>query len=328
MRRNPTRSAPKHGSAPKVDLRAARASFSGHGTSLDQVRYVPKRLVLPPDLPGAHIDALPERGEVFYRRHDGGRPGPTLLLLHGWTASADLQWFTAYPTLAERYSFLAIDHRGHGRGLRSDEPFTLEAAADDAAALVRQLGVGPVVTVGYSMGGPISLLMAHRHPDVVQGLVLEATSQEWHATLTDRLTWRFLVVMEIVLRSRWARVLGRRAVRRLAENNPAIEPYIGWLQAEGRRGDPSDIIEAGRALSNFDARPFAAAIGKPAAVVLTTGDRGVRPAKQQALAAAVGARIFELPGDHFSFWANTKEFADVTRQAVDDVVSRLPVASA
>jgi pimeloyl-ACP methyl ester carboxylesterase len=193
---------------------------------------------------------------------------------------------------------------------------------------VRQLGVGPVVTVGYSMGGPISLLIAQRHPDLVQGLVLEATAQEWHANLADRLTWRGLVVMEIVLRSRWAHVLGRRAVRRLAEHNPAIEPYIGWLQAEGRRGDPSDIIEAGRALSHFDARPFAAAIDKPTAVVLTTEDRGVRPAKQRALAAAMGARTFELAGDHFGFWANAKEFADATRQAVDDVVSRLPAGPA
>jgi hypothetical protein len=58
-------------------------------------------------------------------------------------------------------------------------------------------------------------------------------------------------------------------------------------------------------------------------VVLTTGDRAVRPAKQRALAAAVGARVFELAGDHFCFWANAKEFADATRQAVDEVVSRL-----
>lgn len=286
-------------------------------------RYVPKRLLLPPDLPAAHVEAVADRGEMFYRRHEQAGPGPTLLLLHGWTASADLQWFTAYAALGERYSFVAVDHRGHGRGLRSDEPFTLEAAADDAAALVRQLRIGPVVAVGYSMGGPISLLLAHRHPDLVQGLVLEATSQEWHATLADRLTWRGLVLMEIFVRSRWARILGRRAVRRLADGNPAIEPYVGWIQAEARRGDPADIIEAGHALADYDARPFARSLRRPAAVVLTTRDRAVRPAKQRLLAAALEAPVYELVGDHFCFWANPKEFADTTRQAVDDVVSRL-----
>src|SRR3954447_14589642 len=187
-------------------------------------------MVLPPNLPAAHVEALPERGEVFFRYHRCAEPGPTLLLLHGWTASADLQWFPAYEALGERYSFVAVDHRGHGRGLRSDEPFTLEAVADDAAALVRHLGVGPVVPVGYSMGGPIAMLLAERHPELVRGLVLEATALEWHARLTDRLTWRGLVLMEIFVRSRLARIMGRRAVRRLAEGNPAIEPYVGWIQ--------------------------------------------------------------------------------------------------
>jgi 3-oxoadipate enol-lactonase len=291
-------------------------------------RYVPKRLVVPPWLPPAHVRLVPERGEVFYRHHDSGRTDtPTLLLLHGWTASADLQWFTTYPALADRYSFVAIDHRGHGRGLRSDEPFTLEDAADDAAALVGELGIAPVVVVGYSMGGPISLLLSHRHPRLVSGMVLEATSLEWRATFRDRLSWRGLVVLEAFLRSRASRWFGRRAVRYLDDRNHDLEPYLGWILAESRRGDAADIAAAGRALARYDARPFAESLHLPTAVVLTTHDHLVRAPKQRALARAVGARVFELPGDHFAFWANAKEFADTTRGAVDDVVSRLPVAA-
>ena len=289
-------------------------------------RYVPRALQIPDCLPPAHIDLVPGRGEMFYRRHDGGAPGtPTLLLLHGWTASADLQWFAVYAALAERYSFLAPDLRGHGRGLRSDEPFTLEDAADDVAALVAQLGVGPVVLVGYSMGGPVSLLLAQRHPDLVQGLVLEATALEWQATFKDRLLWRGLVLMEAFLRSRVARTFARRAVRRLARANPAVEPYLGWLLAESRRGDPADLIAAGHALEHYDARPFASSLRHATAVVVTSRDTAVRPAKQQELAVALGAKQHELDGDHFCFWAKTKEFSDVTRAAVDDVVSRMTV---
>jgi len=279
-------------------------------------------------LPEGHIALLPGRGEIFYRHHQGGQPGlPTLLLLHGWTASADLQWFTAYQELAERYSFIAVDHRGHGRGLRTDVPFRLEDVADDAAALVRQLDVGPVVAVGYSMGGPLSLLLAQRHPDLVRGMVLEATSLEWRAKWWDRLSWRGLVVMEVFLRSRASRWLGRVAVRRLANSNPEIEPYLGWIQAEARRGDPAGIIDAGRALASYDARGFAGAIRRPAAVVITTHDHAVTPAKQRILASVLNATTFELDADHFAFWAHGKEFSEVTRKAADDVVSRLVVAS-
>jgi pimeloyl-ACP methyl ester carboxylesterase len=284
--------------------------------------------VVPPGLPDGRIRLLPDRGEVFYRHHERGAPGaPTLLLLHGWTASADLQWFTAYETLGERYPFVAIDHRGHGRGLRSDEPFTLEDAADDAAALVEELGIGPVVAVGYSMGGPIATLLTQRHPELVSGLVVEATALEWRSTVRDRVSWWGLNMFNSFLRSRAARWFGRRAVRVLAEWNTELEPYLGWVLAEARRGDAADITDAGRALSRFDARPFAASLGKPSAVVLTTEDRVVRPVKQQALARALDASVFELAGDHFAFWAKAKEFADSTRQAVDDVVSRLPASA-
>ena len=68
-----------------------------------------------------------------------GRPGaPVLMLLHGWTATADLNWFACFRPLAEHFRVIAIDHRGHGRGLRSAEPFRLEQCADDVAALARR----------------------------------------------------------------------------------------------------------------------------------------------------------------------------------------------
>ena len=89
---------------------------------------------------------------------------PTVVLLHGWTASSDLQFFTAYEALAARCSFVGIDHRGHGRGLRSPTAFTLEDVADDAAAVLRHLGDTNVVAIGYSMGGPISMLLRATAP--------------------------------------------------------------------------------------------------------------------------------------------------------------------
>jgi pimeloyl-ACP methyl ester carboxylesterase len=41
------------------------------------------------------------------------------MLLHGWLVTADLNWGAAYGPLIEAgYRLLAIDHRGHRRGLR------------------------------------------------------------------------------------------------------------------------------------------------------------------------------------------------------------------
>ena len=90
-----------------------------------------------PWLPEGRIVSVPDRGEFFVRYFQHADPSaPTLLLLHGWTASSDVQFFTAYEELAQHYSFVGIDHRGHGRGIRPTRTFSLEECADDAAAVV------------------------------------------------------------------------------------------------------------------------------------------------------------------------------------------------
>ncbi len=92
------------------------------------------------------------------------------MLLHGWMVSADLNWHAAYEPLAQAgYRVLAIDHRGHGRGMRAMAPFRLADCAADAVAVVRHLGLAPATFVGYSMGGTIAQLIARDHRDAVCG---------------------------------------------------------------------------------------------------------------------------------------------------------------
>lgn len=276
-----------------------------------------------PYLLPAKVVPLPGRGEIVVRHFEHpDTTRPTLLLLHGWTASADTQFFTAYETLAAEWSVLAVDHRGHGRGLRPDVPFRLEDCADDAADVVRALGVGKVVTVGYSMGGPISLLFWERHPALVEAMVLEATALEWNATRAERMRWHMGRVMSPLVRRVVTPTTLRFGLRRAIPRGHEIARYLPWLVGEIRRNDPWQVSEAGRALSHFDARPFAESIDVPTAMVLTTGDRLVRPHKQRALADAISAEVVELSGDHFAPLSDPREFADATRRAVDLAVRR------
>jgi pimeloyl-ACP methyl ester carboxylesterase len=267
-------------------------------------------------------------GEVFARIHRHPDPTrPTLLLLHGWTASADLQFFTAYETLAGWCSFIAVDHRGHGRGLRTARPFELDDAADDAAAVVRavtpELGASQVITVGYSMGGPVSLLLARRHPELVAGLVVQATALEWRATRAERVRWKTVRLIGPVLRSwaypRWLRF----GLAKLLGPHHELQRFVPWLEAETRRSDPLAIVHAGRSLSRYDARPWASSLGVPAAAVITTHDHLVLPRKQRDLAAALGARVFELHGDHLAAWERPVPFANATLLAVQHVANEV-----
>ena len=272
---------------------------------------------------------LPNRGEIFYRHHRHPDPtAPTLLLLHGWTASADLQFFTAYETLAEAYSFVAVDHRGHGRGIRNvREPFRLEDAADDAAALVEALGLGPVILVGYSMGGPIAMLFWRRHPELVAGVVLEATALEWRESRPERLMWRTLGLLGVMLRGWWYPLSLRLGLRNLVKGQPSLETWVPWIEGEVHRNEVRSIVQAGRALAQYDARPFASGIDVPTGLLLTTGDRLVRPWKQRALADAIHAEVVEVAGDHLSPWTMPDDFARATRRLVDSVARRAAPAA-
>ena len=277
-----------------------------------------------PWLPPAEIVRVNGRGEFFVRRHQHPDPSrPTLLLLHGWTASADLQFFSAYRELAEQWSFIALDHRGHGRGLRTVEPFTLEDVADDAAAVARQLGVEQTIAIGYSMGGPVSMLLAQRHGDLVVGLVPQATALEWRATRRERLMWKLLPLAGTGMRSRfYARYISRGLPTLIPDTHP-LAAYRTWITAETRRNFPTAVIQAGTALSTYDARSWAGTLDVPAAMMITTGDRLVKPRKQRALAAALGAAVREIAADHLAPWEQPEEFAALTVELVSDVVARV-----
>ena len=272
---------------------------------------------VPPCLPPGQVINLPGRGEVFARAFGGTPADPAVLLLHGWTASADLNFFPVYASLAESYRVIALDLRGHGRGMRSTEPFTLEDCADDAAALLGQLAAQDVIVVGYSMGGPVAMLLARRHPGRVAALVMQATALEWHRAASERMVWRLLSVLELSMRLGTGAGFVDRVLRQSIEEQPELDVYRPWLAAEFRRGLARELADAGRALSRYDARPWAGQLGVPATVLLTTRDRLVRPAKQRELAEALHADVIKVDADHDLPLVQGAEYARLTRLAVD-----------
>lgn len=277
-----------------------------------------------PWVPPAKIVPLEGRGEMFVRHFEHpDSTRPTLLLLHGWTATADLQFFTAYRELSQEFSIVAVDHRGHGRGLRPNTAFTIEDCADDAADVVRALGVKSVIAVGYSMGGPISLNVWRRHPALVDAVVLQATAMEWSGTRRERNGWRAGAVFSPVFRALVTPRTMRWAVRRAIPRRHELRPFIPWIVGEMRRNDKWMVGEAGRALSTFDARPYAGTVDVPVSVVLTTSDRLVRPEKQRRLADETNAHVVELDGDHFVTLEKPSAYADATVRAIREVERRI-----
>jgi len=258
-------------------------------------------------LPGGPLE-LPGRGTTFVRLQRAEAGAPTVLLLHGLGVTADANWFPAYPPLAERYGVVAIDHRGHGRGIRSPEPVRLADCADDAIAALDMLGIERAIVVGYSMGGPIAQLMWHRHHPRVAGLVLCATSHRF----------RGLEPM---------RDMGPSTLRRLrstttpASRRARLDPGLRrWLAGELALTDRRRAMQAGFSLARFDSSTWIGRVDVPHAVVVTTRDAAVAPARQRRLAAALpSASVHEAAIDHTGCVTRPAIFVPALLDALADV---------
>ena len=283
---------------------------------------------LPPAVP---VD-IPGRGAVVVRHHrHPDATAPVLVLLHGWAGTGDAHFFTSYPALAALASLVVVDHQEHGRGLRAPGTFDLARCADDVAAVLRALETGPVVAVGYSMGGPIAMLLRRRHPGAVSSLVLVATALEWSGTRRERALWRLGRVASPIMQSLASPRSIRRAVRRWLDGDPQWRPCTRWLGDELCTTDMSQMPVVGRALARHDARPWVDEVAGPCAVVVTRRDRMVPPRKQRALAGALGATVIDVDAGHLGAWRVPDRFSAALATAVAvvrDGVSRAPASPA
>ncbi|HEX5616518.1 MAG TPA: alpha/beta hydrolase [Acidimicrobiia bacterium] len=273
-----------------------------------------------PPLPRGRRIELGGRGTTFVREVDGPPGAPTLLLLHGWLASGGLNWFTAFDDLARHFRVVAPDVRGHARGLRSRRIFRLADCADDCAETLVELGTGPVIAVGYSMGGPIAQLFWQRHRDLCAGLVLCATAGGFMPGTRERLASQAVM----------AAVAGTTRVGSLLTRLPGAPPVAfpfgraasmpAWAAAEMRRHDLRLVIEAGHSISTYHAR-WLPDVDVPTAAVVTTHDRAVAPRLQYEMAAAIPhATVHPIFDGHLA--CARPSFAAPLRRACLDVATR------
>lgn len=276
---------------------------------------------LMPVLPRGYYLDLPGRGRTFIRDIAGPPGAPTLMLLHGWTATADLNWFTCFDLLSEHFRVVAPDHRGHGRGIRHKRPFRLEDCADDAAAIADVLGIHTFIPVGYSMGGIVAQLMWHRHQTRVRGLVLCSTAGYFSSSREERLSFLGLSGLAAL-----ARVTPAQTTDWLTEQiylqrkSDGFEP---WAIEQVASHDWRHILTAGRTIGAFNSRQWLGDIDVPASVVVTTQDTVVPPERQRRLYQQLrNVQVYEIDADHNAVYSAREQFAPTLLEACTSVYTR------
>jgi hypothetical protein len=127
-----------------------------------------------------------EDGEtIAYLRRDGKQP--QILWLGGFKSDMGGTKAQALDTWAARrgQAYARFDYFGHGASSGDFVEGTISRWRDDALAVLDQIGEGPQVLVGSSMGAWIALLAARARPEKVKGLLLIAPA----ADFTEALIW-------------------------------------------------------------------------------------------------------------------------------------------
>lgn len=269
-------------------------------------------VTLPDTVRSATVDLA---GPTHYFDFGGPEDGPTIVCVHGLGGAA-WNWAAVAPFLTDRYRVLAVDLAGHGRTPAAGRKTTVSANRRLLERFVREVAGAPVVLMGNSMGGAISLLAAAAAPELVSGLVLvdPALPRPALAPIDPRVALTFAAmslpgVGEVAMNRRRRRRTPEQQVREtlaLCCVDPSRIPpevlALGIALTEERLGQPSgpgDFLDAARSLVRMLARSrkFRAAMAQVSApVLLIHGDRdrlvSVRVA--QAVAAANPHWRFEI----------------------------------
>jgi len=265
---------------------------------------------------------LPGRGTTFVREVSGPPHAPALLLLHGLAATALLNWGPSMPSLGRGFHVIALDHRGHGRGLSSQKVFSLEDCADDAVALLDELGVDRAIVAGYSMGGLVAQLVWKRHPERVAGLVLCATAARFASERQRQVASAIAPLLSVAARvapsSLW-----REAGARMVERQVGDSHLRDLIKEEIEGSSPPALVAAAAALAEFDSSDWIGGVASPSAVILTTQDRHVAPKQQLALAKAMrGCTLHRVEADHYACVARADLFVPKFYDACQSVAIR------
>ena len=224
-------------------------------------------------------------GPVHYLDYGGPADGPVVVAVHGLGGSA-VNWSAIAPLLTGRCRVFAPDLAGHGRTESLGRSTTVAANRILLHRFIEAVPGSPVILMGNSMGGMLSMLEAAAAPDAVAGLVLVNAAYPFGPALPHPFVTAMFAVFATPVVGRF--VMGRR---RAAPPDKQVAALLRLCCVDPSRV-PADVVADHVEL----ARHRAGLVGiehdllhAARSVVTTAGLAVGRAARRGARAAAGGA---------------------------------------
>lgn len=211
-----------------------------------------------------------------------------LVFLHG-VGGGRSAWDAQVGYFARRdFACLAWDQPGYG-GKDPVEPYSFEAIAD---ALKKDIGGGPFVLVGHSMGGLLAQEVYARHPSMVKALALCFTSAAFAGGTEFARQFIAARIAPLDEGLSMAQLAARlMPTMRGSTSDPAGLAHAAAIMA----GIPPETYrKAVTMLTAFDRRADLAQIAVPTLLVAGSDDRTAPPAVMSRMAEKIPGAEFEL----------------------------------
>ena len=258
---------------------------------------------------------------IYYEKR--GR-GPAVLFVSGASGDAG-HWATVADILADAYTVITYDRRGNSRSPRPPgwTSTTIGEQADDAAALLRGLGLVPAIVFGTSAAAGILAELCLRHPHVLQGAIFhEPVFPSGIPDIDAANAARQRLIEEGMARG------GPRAAMELYLRGVAGDEVYESLDPQLRER----LLGNAEVLFGIELAPFVAydpapgqlaAVGVPRTVTAGAGNRDIAAAGHwryqaaQWLAGHLQTTVIELPGAHMGYLGQPGHFANALRPVLD-----------
>jgi 3-oxoadipate enol-lactonase len=198
-------------------------------------------------------------------------------------------WDEILPYVNDYANVILYDKRGHGLSDFSQPVNGLFDYAEDAYALLEKLSIQKATVIGLSVGGQIAAILASKHPELVDKLVLCDTAQK----IGTAQTWnqRIETVRHTGLQSISADIMKRWFSSGFHDESPQkVAGYKNMLE----RSFPDAYIRTCEFIRDTDLSDLVQGLNLPVLCIVGDGDLSTTPAEVETMARLIKGANFQI----------------------------------
>ena len=272
-------------------------------------------------------------GSVLQVEFYGPEDGQPIIMSHGWGPNSTV-WYYAKRQLTDRFRVIVWDMPGLGKsGKPKNNDYSLEKYARDLEAVVALVGDRPVILLGHSMGGMLTLTFCRLFPEHlgrrVAGLILVDTTytnpvktsifsgllRKLQKPLLEPILYLTIILSPLVWLMNWLSYLNGSlyiSVELSGFTGTETRGQLDFSALLSAKGWPAVLARGTLAMFNFDETATLSTINVPVLIVVGASDIATVPAASIRMNAELpqSELVTLKPGGHMGLMEQNKRFAE------------------